>query len=326
MYDVITVGSSTIDVFANTESELIKIKTAKQEEELIAYPSGSKILIKELNFTTGGGGTNTAVSMRKLGLKVAYLGKIGNDNNGKRILELLKKDKVDFVGAKGKEITGYSVILDSMAHDRTILTYKGCNNNLNFNEINLAKLKTKWFYSSSMMEKSFKTLEKLSDFAKKKHIKIAFNPSSYLAEKGKNYLKKVLSNTNILILNNEEASLLVGKETINSCLKDLRNLGPEIVVVTQGRRGATAFDGKYIYSIKSHHMKVVESTGAGDAFASSFLAGIIKKNDIKFALQLGLANAESVITHHGAKHKLLTWNEALKAIKKNPGNLSKKAV
>ena len=88
MYDVITVGSSTIDVFADVESEEIKIKTKDGEEELIAYPAGSKILIKELNFLTGGGGTNTAVAFSRLGLNVAYLVKWGKV----LIQDLLSKD------------------------------------------------------------------------------------------------------------------------------------------------------------------------------------------------------------------------------------------
>jgi len=70
-------------------------------------------------------------------------------------------------------------------------------------------------------------------------------------------------------------------------------------------------------------IKVIESTGAGDAFASSFLSGMIKKNDIKFALKMGLANSESVITHPGAKNRLLNLNEILKAIKKKPIKIKK---
>ena len=86
MYDIITIGSSTIDVFADTDSELIKIKTTKGEEDLLAYPTGSKIIIKDLKFTTGGGGTNSAVSFSRFGLKVAYLGKVATDENGHKII------------------------------------------------------------------------------------------------------------------------------------------------------------------------------------------------------------------------------------------------
>ena len=74
MYDVITVGSATVDVFAKTHfSELIKIIDPKGETDLLAFPSGSKILIDDLEFTAGGGGTNTAVALSRLGHKVGFL-------------------------------------------------------------------------------------------------------------------------------------------------------------------------------------------------------------------------------------------------------------
>jgi len=174
-----------------------------------------------------------------------------------------------------------------------------------------------------MVSDSFKALEKLAEFAEKNKIKIAFNPSTYLAEKGKNYLKKILSRTTILILNKEEASLLAGKNNIKIMLKDLYKLGPEIIIITDGKKAINAYDGKNIYTLIPNKIKVFESTGAGDAFASAFLSGMIKKNGIEFALKMGLANSESVITHPGAKNRLLKYNEILKAIKNRPAKIKK---
>jgi len=186
MYDVITVGSATVDALAQTEfCEMIH---DKKNKECIAYPVGAKILMEELILTVGGGGTNTAVSLARLGHKVAFLGKIGSKYNSKRVIQQLKNEKVDtslIIRSKTGR-TGYSIVLDSKKHDRTILVFRGSNNDLGFNEINLKKLKTKWFYFSSMMGKSFKTLEKITSYAAKNNIKIAFNISSYLAKKGKN--------------------------------------------------------------------------------------------------------------------------------------------
>ena len=323
MYDVITVGSATVDALARTE--FYEMIHGKHKEEYIAYPVGSKILMKELLLTTGGGGTNTAVALARLGHKVAFLGKVGSKYNSSMVIKELKKEKVDtsFIIRSKTGRTGYSIVLDSKKHDRTILAFKGSNNDLRFNEIKLKKLKTKWFYFSTMIGTSFRTLEKLASYAKKHNIKIAFNISSYLAKKGKNYLKNILKKTNILILNKEEAELLVGKARIEVMLKRINKLGPEIVAITDGKKGAYAYDGKYAYYGKPHNVKIVETTGAGDAFASSFLSGIIKKNDIKFAIDLGMTNAESVIQHHGAKEKLLTYNEALKAMKKRPRKIIK---
>lgn len=315
MYDVISVGSATVDVFAKTESELIKIKTIHSEEGLIAYPSGSKILIQELDFKVGGGGTNTAVAFSRLGLKTAYLGEVGNDGNSKIVLDLLKNEKVSFVGVKGKNQTGYSIILDSIENDRTILTNKGANNKLTWKDIKPGKLKTKWFYFSSMMGKSLKTLEQLSKFAFDKKIPIAFNPSNYLIKDHPDLLDKILKRTEVLIFNRDEAKLLTGEKKHHMMFKKCHLYGPKIVIITDGAKGCVASDGTSLYFVKPRgRVKVKETTGAGDAFASSFIAGFIKKEDIKFALRLGMTNAESVIQYVGAKEKLLTYRAVLKSM------------
>lgn len=326
MYDVITVGSSTVDVFAKTKfSELIKIIESNKETDLLAYPTGSKILIEQLEFTTGGGATNTAVALARLGHKVACISKTGVKGNAEKILRDLKREKVDtsLIICSKKGRTGYSIILDSLEHDRTILAFKGSNNDLKFSEINKKKLKAKWFYFSTLIEEAYKTLEKLAEYAEKNNIKIAFNTSEYLAKKGSRFLKNVMSRTTLFVLNKDEAKLIVGEGNEKDLLEKLHELGPKIVVITDGKNGAYASDGKNTYFLKPDKIKVVETTGAGDAFACSFMSGLMRKNNIKFALQLASANAESVISYHGAKNKLLTFKEALASIKKRPAKVKK---
>ncbi|MBI2557688.1 carbohydrate kinase family protein [Candidatus Woesearchaeota archaeon] len=327
MYDVITVGSATLDVFARTRfSELIKIIDPKGETDLLAFPSGSKILIDELEFSTGGGGTNTAVALSRLGHKVAFVGKLGQGTNSDFIHKNLVKEKINLLCSHGNGNAGYSVILDTLEHDRTILVYKGINDDLRHDEIPYKKLKAKWFYFCSMMNESFHTLEKLAEFAQQNRIKIAFNPSIYLAEKGSKYLGGIISKTELLVLNKEEAILLVGNDAIQGLLLKLRGLGPKIVVITDGRNNLYVINQDHIYSAYPPPVKIADATGAGDAFASSFLSGIIRKNDIEFAIKLGIANAQSVISHYGAKNILLTFNEAIKAMKKLKVTIHKKRI
>ncbi len=325
MYDVITVGSANVDVFARTRfSELIKIIDPKGETDLLAFPSGSKILIDEIEFTTGGGGTNTAVAFSRLGHKVAFLGKLGKGTNSDFIHKSLKKEKIELLCTHGKGNAGYSVILDTLEHDRTILTYKGVNDELRNKDVPYKSLKTKWFYFSSMLGESFKTLEKLAEFAEQRKIKIAFNPSTYIAEKGSNYLKNIISRTEVLVLNKEEASLLVGQDSIERLLFKLRGLGPKIVAITDGKNELNVIDEHHIYTAKPPAVKVVDATGAGDAFAASFVCGLLRKNRIEFAIKLGFVNAMSVITHHGAKNILLTFSGAMRAMKKLKVKVHKK--
>tara|TARA_Y100000310_G_scaffold345853_1_gene471430 strand:+ start:12660 stop:13640 length:981 start_codon:yes stop_codon:yes gene_type:complete len=326
MYDVITVGSATVDALARTEfCEMIH---DKKNKECIAYPVGAKILMKELILTTGGGGTNTAVALSRLGNNVAFLGKIGSKYNSTRVIHQLKEEKVNtslIIRSKTGR-TGYSIVLDSKKHDRTILAFRGSNNDISSKEINFKKLKTKWFYFSSMMGESYKTLEKIASYAEKNNIKIAFNTSSYLVKKGKKYLNSILKKTDILVLNKEEAKILVGKNKVEKLLKKINKLGPDIVAITDGKKGVYVLHNDQIYIGKPTNAKIVETTGAGDAFASSFLCGMMRKNNIEFAMKLGMTNAESVIQHHGAKEKLLKYNQALKMMKKRPIKVIKKQI
>jgi len=327
MYDVITVGSATLDVFARTRfSELIKIIDPKGEIDLLAYPSGSKILIDELEFTTGGGGTNTAVALSRLGHKVAFVGKLGKGTNSDFIHKNLKKEKIELLCSHGEGQAGYSVILDTLEHDRTILTYKGINDELRIGDIPYKKLKTKWFYFSAMLEESFHTQEKLASFAQQNNINLAFNPSTYIAEKGSSHLKGIISSTYLLVLNKEEACLLVGHDSIEGLLFKLRSLGPKIIAITDGKNDLYVINENFIYIAKPPFVKVVDATGAGDAFAASFLSGILRKNDIKFAIKLGIVNTQSVISHYGAKNILLTFNEAMNLVKKLKINIHKKRI
>ncbi len=308
MFDVITVGSATVDAFALTDRKYFK-------NNKYSFPVGAKILIKELNFSVGGGGTNTAVSFSRLGLKTAFLGKVGTGGNSKRVLGLLKKEKVNTsLVCRGKSRTGYSIVLDAAGHDRTILVFKGSNDNLRFDEIRKRKLKTKWFYFSSMMNESFDTQKRLAVFAKENGIKVAYNPSEYLTKKGLNYLRPIIRNSDIFICNMQEAGNLVKAGDVKKKLQKLRDAGPRIVIITDGAKAVHALADCHYKAIPSN-VKVVETTGAGDAFSSAFVAAIIKGKSIDFALTLGIANAESVIQHFGAKENLLREDEIVKLLR-----------
>ncbi len=301
MFDIITFGSATVDVFAETD-----IHDLKEERKYVGYPIGSKILLKEIKFSIGGGGTNTAVAFARLGFKTGYIGKLDSGFGGKEILDLLKKEKVGFLGSIDRNNSvngGYSIILDSKGNDRTILKYSGANDFLRFSELDTKKIQSKWIYLSTMLDESFRTQEKLAMKMHKNGTKIAFNTTEYQI-KTQN-IRPLLKICDVFILNHEEARLLVEEGDI---LRGLKELGPKIVIVTNKDKETLAYDGKKIYSITPHKIKVVERTGAGDAFASGFVAGQIIGKSIDESLKLGLEESESVIRSRGAKNKLLRRN------------------
>jgi len=299
-FDVITFGSAIVDVFVDTG--------LREKGKFMAYPVGSKILLRNMKFDIGGGGTNTAVAFARFGLRTGYVGRLDSGFGGNQILEMLKNEKITFLGKKEKNskiVGGYSVILDSKENDRTILTYKGISDHVKLSDIKMRKLKTRWLYLSSCLEESFESQKILVKMLHKRGVKIAFNPSDYLIQR-KN-LSSILKVCDILILNKDEAKMLAGSKERNY-LDALRKMGPKIVVVTDKNKEVMAYDGEKKHSIVPHKVKVVERTGAGDAFASGFVAGIITGRTIKESLELGLEEGESVIRYFGAKNKLIRRN------------------
>jgi len=315
MYDVISFGSITVDVFMDTE--------AKEKRGKIMYPVGTKILVNDLDFQTGGCGMNVAIALRKLGLKSALLGRYGKDANGNIIEEALKREGVDFVGPKPEGKTGYGIILDSIRHNRTILHFRGASNHVRTGGLNKGRLKAKWFYFASAMSESLKTQKDLTALAARNGTKIAYNPGIRECEKGKRHIGRILRATELFIANAEESSALSGKDDKMEMLKAIRSMGPRVVCITDGARETVCYDGMYFYTLKPHNTRLVERTGAGDAFSAGMVAGMARGMGIEMSMQMGLADSESVIRYVGARNKLLSWKEMMSTIKRNPGKLRK---
>lgn len=294
-YDIVSFGSAVVDTFIGTD--------AKEKNGLISYPVGSKLLIKDHRRDIGGGATNVAVAFSRLGLKVGCICNVGDDNNGKDILSSLKKENVKFLGNIKKGMSGYSIILDSKEHERTILTFKGPNDDIKISDI--PKFKSKWIYFTSMMKTSFETQKKLARIKAKEGTRIIFNPSEYLI-KNKD-IKDILKITYAVILNKEEAELIKNKyKKSGDVLKVLCSLGPKIAVITDKNEPVRAYDGEKEYNINPHKkIKVLERTGAGDAFGAGFTAGLVLDYPIDKCLKLALLEGESVLKHYGAKNNLI---------------------
>lgn len=308
--EIVTIGSATIDQFADVSSELIKIITPTSHESLIAFPSGSKLLIQRLVLLSGGGGTNSAVGFSRLGFKTAFLGKLGGDTNGDFVLQELQREGVEFIGAR-EGVTGTSVILDNLEHDRTILVYKGANNTLRMDEV--GAVNCNWIYISSMLGDSFHTV---LEVVKRSHAQIAFNPSNYQVELGLSVIQPLIDKVDVLVMNKEEACKIIGWQPeadppIAELMRELAKMPPRLFAITDGECGAYAYDREVLYyGGPTPNLAIEETTGAGDAFATAFTAAFALGKSAEFALRLGMANAESVLTSRGAKEKLLTRDQA----------------
>jgi len=315
MFDVITCGSGTVDVFAESESELITLRTSQHTENLIAFPVGEKLLVKKLNFSVGGGGTNTAVAFARQKYKTGWVGCLGDGTNGDLIKKTLKKEQVTFVGHITKRFeSGYSFIMNALNHDRTILVHKGANNDLTFSKLSLPKLRAKCFYFSSMVGKSYASQKKLAAYAKKQGALVVFNPSSYQAGEGLTKLTPMLNATDILVFNKEESEILCETRDRTEIFAKLHSFGISSIIITDGPSPFFASNEGVMYKITNSNIRPLESTGAGDAFASGFVGMYLKTGKFEQSLKSGVVNAQSVITHCGAKEKLLSLTQIKRGI------------
>lgn len=321
MFDIITFGSATWDIFLRPK----KFQVIKSKKFVIGkgicFNLGSKIDIKNIYFSSGGGGTNTAATFSKQGFKVAYCATVGDDIAGKEIVEEMKKlgIGVQFVFKTKLKTTNHSVVLSSGSKtDRTILVYRGASELLNHKGVPWKKLKAKWFYLAPLSGKLCKTTEDIVNFAYKNKIKIVFNPGNCQLTLPPKALKRILKKIDILILNQEEASLLtkIPYQKEDKIFKKIDKLCQGIAIMTKGPKGVVVSDGKHLYRAKVPKTKVIDKTGAGDSFGSGFVSGFIKsKGDIEFAFQLAMANSSSCLEKWGAKSGLLKKGERFKKIK-----------
>ena len=324
MFDVITIGTVTRDTFVRSAAfeilEDARFRTGKAE----CLNLGSKVDIDELIFATGGGATNTAVTFARQGFKTACICRVGNDLGGEEAIKELRGEKIntDFIIRDKKHSTAYSMILSSMSGERTILVYRGASKYFKEKEIVWDKLSTKWFYITHLSDESAAIFWSILDFAEKNNIKVAVNPGSTQIKLGAEKWKDILKKIDLIILNREEAGELTGVDykDIKNIFRAFDDLMGGITVMTDGPNGVWVSDGKIIYKAGIYkEEKVIDRTGAGDAFGSGFLAGLLRKSKeraeifsseaIEYAIKLGSANATSVVEHIGAKNKILTQED-----------------
>jgi len=276
------------------------------------FALGSKIEIKDIAFTSGGGGTNTAVTFSRQGLKTACVGAIGNDFNGKDITDELNREGVntDRFQINKDGHTAYSVILVHESGERTILSYKGEGQNFDVKEIPFDKFGASWLFLDSLGG-HYDLLETAVNWAVKNKVKLATNPGGKELAHGLDKLRPLLKNFSIVIMNQEEVSKLVGidYDKESEIFRAMDDIIGGVFVMTKGPEGVVVSDGKNIYKAGVPDSPVVERTGAGDAFSSGFVTEYIRSGDISKAIQFATANASSVVTKYGAKAGILKKGE-----------------
>jgi len=312
MYEVITFGSATQDIFLlSRKFELVKNKKFITQKGL-CVPLGTKLHMEKVFFAMGGCGVNAAVTFARQGFKTAYVGAVGPDCAGELVKNTLKKEKVslNFLKTVSRH-TALSIIISLPKAGRSILEYLGASHYLRKKDIPFSKISAKWFYVGALSGPSSKVFPEVINYAKKKKIYLAVNPGRTQLTEGKKVLKSLLKEIDLLLLNLEEAARLTDLKITQEekILDKLSQWAKGIVVITKGKDGVVVSDKEKIYRAGIPKSDLVDRTGAGDAFGSAFLAGWIRKKDIVYAIQLGTANATACLQKLGAAEGLLKKGE-----------------
>ena len=271
-------------------------RIAREEEESV---------ITGFKESPGGSAANTAVGLARLSLKAGYIGKVSNDREGKLLLNNFKKEGVDTRGitvSKGGR-SGVVIGFVDGKGERALYVDPGANDTLEFEEINPEYAgSAKFLHLTSFVgEKPFKAQKRLVEALS--NIKVSLDPGELYARKGLEALKPIIKRTFVVFLNKNEMRLLTGK-SYREGSKALLNIGISVVAVKLGKMGCYVTDGKEAHLVEPYKVRVMDTTGAGDAFCAGFVYGLIKNKDLYECGRLGNFVASRCIMEMGAREGL----------------------
>lgn len=317
MVKIVTIGAAVQDVFLSHSSEFKPVSDKSADELFIKLDLGAKADVNNIDFCTGGGATNAAVTFLRQGIEADFMGTIADDPAGAAVLQDLDKEGVgtQYVSYSKKYHTGYSVLLLAPNGERTILTYRGASTHYDESNFDLTDVSADWLYLSSMAGE-MDVLNKIFTQAKRKNIKIFFNPGKGELKKTAK-LKALLEDVEVLSVNKEEAQQIVNGDSLTELIRRLKSLVP-VAIISDGPNGVIASDGKTIVRAGMYEdVKVIDRTGAGDAFGSGFLSYYAKGKSLKDSIVFASANSTSVVQKIGAKDGILHKGVSLHAMPLN---------
>lgn len=322
-FDIISVGDVVTDAFIKLLDDQAFTYTDEHGKHILAMEFGTKLPFDHAEVIKGvGNAANGAVACARLGLKVAFVSNVGGDQEGRDIINSLVKNSVDhrFIHINPGKKSNYHYVLWYKA-ERTILIkheeYEYHWPHFRPNEL------PRWLYFSSTSEHAIPFHDQVSDWLDDNpRVKFAFQPGTFQMEAGAERLQRIYRRSDVLILNREEAVTVGGgdHEDINDLFDRLHGLGPRIVVITDGPNGAYASDSQNRLKMPLYPDPAppVSRTGAGDAFAATFVAALATGHTIEAALQLAPINSMAVVQKVGAQTGLLTEPELDAWLKKAP--------
>lgn len=320
MFDLISIGDCVVDTFIPlTDAKIIN----SDGESMLAMRYGDKIPVGDSISLVAGNAANNGVGSSRLGLKTAiftYVGDKDEERYDQRIIAKFKLEEID---------TRYVIHDENLpSNHHIVLNFKGERTILIYHQPWKYKLpdleKTKWVYFTSLGPTFIDSnlVEELINYLERTGAKLHYNPGTFQIKLGVQKNTRLLALAEVFIVNKEEAKLILGykesdKIDIKKLLKELLDLGPKRVIITDGGEGSFGFEGDKFYQLGIFPAKLVEMTGAGDAYATGVLAGFFHGKSLEEAMRWGTANGAAVVEEIGPQAGLLTYDKMQSKLKEH---------
>lgn len=322
MFDLISVGDCMIDHFFQLHDATVMCSKNHTECKL-CLSWNDKIPTDSYTELVAGNAANNAVGAARLKLKTAAYINVGEDLNGKKVVDKLKEEGVDtrYIKVNSGVSSNASAVINFQG-ERTILVY---HQPWRYQLPDLDK--TKWVYLTSLSP-SFtdsNVLAEITSYLERTGTKLLYNPGTYQMKAGIKKDKRLLTLTELFIVNLEEAQRILESEegSPKKLLQIIADLGPRMVVITDGGEGSYGFDGEKFYHLGIFPAKLVEMTGSGDAFATGVLSGLFHGEELVEAMRWGAANGASVVEKVGPQAGLLNYHQMQEVLKEHPKIVAK---
>lgn len=306
--EFLAIGDTVVDDFIRIKDATVACDV-DSERCTITMRWGDKIPFESSTLLAGvGNSANAAVAASRLGLSSALMATIGDDRDGELILESFAKEGLDvrYVGKMEGKKTNHHYVL-WYESERTILVKPEPYDYVFPKDLPAPKT----IYLSSLGEAGESYYRDMAAYlAEHPDVFLTFQPGTFQMKLGKEALRPIYERANLLVVNKEEAERILGLTAptpVTELLQALKALGPKTVIITDGRKGAHAFDGTdtYVVPMYPDPREPFERTGAGDAFASTITAALTLGKPLKEALLWGPINSMCVVQEIGAQAGLL---------------------
>jgi len=292
---VVSVGDANVDLIA----------------PISFFPKrGGEVLTDRLEMRAGGSAANLSVAVSRLGLRSRFIGRVGDDSFGNFLTDEFKKEKVDISQLQvDEEIgTGLTFILVTEDGERTMFGFRGANVHLSPDEMEISYIQNADALHISgyslLRDPQRKAALKALDGAKRAEVLVSFDAGVLPAMKASDFIRSTLKSIDLLFLNELEATSLVGIKNPEKAASRALKLGPKIVAMKLGKRGCLILTEEEEIHSPAFNVKVVDTTGAGDAFDAGFLAGIIEGWDLKRVARFANAVGALSVMKVGARSAL----------------------